>query len=132
MSLSCIKALFVKDVDGIMIMTDIEDKPDVTYGEIVYDGKNVAVLNRDNKDFYLLPNIQPNLREELLHADEVTIIEQREHKDIYAYSLKVRAVEDMKIEDNWDKYAQAVVEELYKNLSKEDFDSVVEEAEKLL
>lgn len=89
MNLSCAQALFIRDGEGVMIMTNIQNKPEVTYGEVVYDGKNVAVLNRDNKDFYLLPNIQPDLCEAFLSADEVTIIGQREEQDIYAYSLKV-------------------------------------------
>lgn len=132
MNLFATKALFVADDEGVLILTDIADKPDITFGEVVYDGKNVAVLNRDNQEYYVLENIQPELRDEMLHASEVTVVERRGNDDLYAYSLRVRAVKDMGLDDHWDEHAEKITEELRKNLSESDFTEVIKIAEKAL
>ena len=124
------KALFIADDEGVLILTDIADKPDITFGEVVYDGKNVAVLNRDNQEYYVLENIQPELRESMLHASNVTVIERRGNDDLYAYSLRVRTVKDMGLDDHWEEHAENVIEELRENLSEGDFAEVVKIAEK--
>lgn len=120
--------LFVQDDEGIIAITDIADLPDVMVGELVYDGQNVAFLNRDNR-FFALPNIPPYLRENLLRAGEVTIVEQR-RGDIYAYAVSVRVVENMELPDTWDEYAQNITTELKKKMSAEDFAQLQQAAEK--
>lgn len=70
-------AQFIFDDKGVIILTDIVSTDNVKVGELVYDGKNSAILNRNNKDYYLLQNIAPCFREKLKTADKVTIIEEK-------------------------------------------------------
>ena len=49
-------ANFLFDRDGVMIVTSIENAGIVIRGELIYDGKNTAVLNRNNKEFFGLKN----------------------------------------------------------------------------
>ena len=66
-------AIFMKDNEGIIVLADIDDVSLVVRGEIVYDGKNAVVLNRNNKHYYILKNIPPFLRDDLLKSKEITI-----------------------------------------------------------
>lgn len=47
-------AQFVFDKKGIMILTDIVSSDNAVKAELVYDGKNTAILNRNNKEYYTL------------------------------------------------------------------------------
>ena len=49
MELEYKNAIFAKDDEGVMILTDITDMPPIVRGEAVYDGKNTIVINRNNK-----------------------------------------------------------------------------------
>ena len=120
--------LFVQDDEGIIAITDIADLPKVMVGELVYDGNNVAFLNRDNR-FFALQNIPPSLRESLLKANEITIVEQHQN-DIYAYAVSVRVVENMELPDTWDEYARNTTNELKQKMSAEDFAQLQQAAEK--
>ena len=44
-------AVFVFDKKGVIILTDIIKSGNVLVGELIYDGKNVAILNRDDLGF---------------------------------------------------------------------------------
>lgn len=68
-------AVFVFDKQGVIIITDIEKKGNIVIGELVYDGKNVAILNRNNREFFSLKNIAPIMREKVKQSKYVTIIE---------------------------------------------------------
>ena len=119
---------FVQDDEGVMAITDIADLPKVKMAELVYDGKNVAFLNRDNR-FFALQNIPPYLRENIMKSAEITIIEQQQ-KDVYAYSVYVRKVDDMEIPDTWDEYAQNTIASLKQNMPEEYFALLAREATK--
>ena len=62
-------ANFLFDRDGVMIVTSIENAGIVIRGELIYDGKNTAVLNRNNKEFFGLKNIAPMVREKLKKSE---------------------------------------------------------------
>lgn len=120
-------ALFVADDEGVMVITDIKNKPDVVFGELIYDGGNVAILNRNNESLFALPNISPDLRKTIVNASEVVIIEHRDDEDVYAYSVEVKPVESMNFPDDWDKFANEVANDLKNTLSPEDFTTLVDE-----
>ncbi len=122
------KAMFVEDDEGIIAITDLSDLPTVIVGEFVYDGNNVAFLNRDNH-FFAIQNIPPYLRKRIIESEEITVVEQRQ-KEMYAYLVHVRTVDDMKIPDTWDEYSQNAIATLQKQMSAADFDCMVQAAEK--
>lgn len=124
-------ALFTKDEQGVIIITDINDDAVVTRGEVVYDGKNAVVFNRNNKEYYALKNIPPFIRDALNKSETVTIVENKNGKDIYSYSVKVRLVDDLGIEDDWEEYSAKMMADLEKQLTPHQLSDFMNEAEKI-
>lgn len=122
-------ALFMFDEKGVIIITDIEKNSAITIGELIYDGKNVAILNRNNKDFFALKNIAPLIRDKIKKSKNVTIIE-KDNNDMYSYMVEVHLKDDLGFEDNFSKYAQGVIAELKKKMPPKDFEAFMSEAEK--
>ena len=128
MELEYKNAIFAKDDEGVMILTDIADMPAIVRGEAVYDGKNAIVLNRNNQNYFVLKNIPPYIRDVLKRSDDVTIIEKRQKEDIYSYSVKVRKVDDLGIADEWEKYSEQIMKNLKENLTAKEYESFLSEA----
>lgn len=122
---------FLFDKEGVIILTDIEKTDVVVRGELIYDGKNVAILNRNNKDFFVLKNIAPLIREKIKQAQYVTIIE-RDQNTIYSYQVEVHLKDDLGFEDDFEEFAEKVMSEIQKKLSVEDFEKFLSEAEKFI
>ena len=126
-------ALFVFDKKGVIIITDIEKNGHIVIGEFVYDGKNVAILNRNNREFFALKNIAPMIREKIKQSEYVTIIEKdKEKDDVYSYQVEVHLKDDLGFEDTFDEYAQTVIAELREKLSPEEFEEFIKESEKFI
>ena len=124
-------ALFTKDEQGVIIITDINDSAVVVRGEAVYDGKNAVVLNRNNKEYYALKNIPPFIRDVLSKSETVTIVESKAGKDIYSYSVKVRIVDDLGLDDDWEEYSGKIMTEMEKHLTPQQLSDFMNEAEKI-
>ncbi|MBO7097081.1 MAG: hypothetical protein J6W11_00385 [Alphaproteobacteria bacterium] len=122
-------ATFLFDKEGIIIITDIKKTDFVVMGELIYDGKNVAILNRNNKNFYTLKHIAPFIREKLKHAKDVTIIEQ-DKDSIYSYKVSVNMKDDLGFEDDFDVFAEKVMAELQEKMAPEQFEQFLNESEK--
>ncbi len=131
MQLEYKNAIFAKDDEGVMILTDITNMPPIVRGEAVYDGKNVIVLNRNNQQYYALKNIPPYIRTALNKSDDVTIVEQKEKDDIYSYSVKIRKVEDMGIADEWEEYAKNMTETIKESMKPEEYEKFLSEAKQV-
>lgn len=124
-------ANFLFDRDGVMIVTSIENAGIVIRGELIYDGKNTAVLNRNNKEFFGLKNIAPMVREKLKKSEYVTIIEQN-NKELYSYDVVVHFVLDLGLPDDWNEYQEKVTKDLQAKLSPEELQNLSEQSEYLL
>lgn len=124
-------AVFLFDEEGVIIITDIQKDREVVMAELLYDGKNVAILNRNNKEFFCLKNIAPIIREKIKQSKEVTIIEQ-DKVDIYSYLVEIHLKDDLGFEDDFDKYAQNIIAELKEKMMPQDFETFLEESEKLV
>lgn len=124
-------ASFIFDKEGVIILTDIEKTNLVATGELLYDGKNVAILNRNNQDFYLLKNIAPAVREKMKQGSYVTIVE-RDKDSIYSYRVEVHLKDDLGFEDDFDAFAEKVMSELKENLSPEEYEELLKESERIL
>ena len=124
-------AVFLFDEEGVIIITDIQKDREVVMAELLYDGKNVAILNRNNKEFFCLKNIAPIIREKIKQSKDVTIIEQ-DKVDIYSYLVEIHLKDDLGFEDDFDKYAQNIIAELKEKMMPQDFETFLEESEKLV
>ncbi len=124
-------ANFLFDRDGVMIVTSIEDAGIIIRGELIYDGKNTVVLNRNNKEFFGFKNIAPIVREKLKNSDYVTIIEQN-NKELYSYDVVVHMVPDLGLPDDWNEYQEEVVKDLQAKFSPEELQKLSDQSEYLL
>jgi len=124
-------AVFLFDEEGILILTDINKTDFVVMGELIYDGKNVAILNRNNKTFFTLKNIAPLFREKLKRAKQVTIIE-KDRDTVYSYKVAVSIRDDLGFEDDFEVFADKVMSELQEKMTHEQFEQFVAESEKFV
>jgi len=124
-------ALFTKDEEGVIIITDIDNSNAVIRGEVVYDGKNAVILNRNNKEYYALKNIPPFIRDVLLNSKTVTIVERKDENGIYSYSVNVRMVDDLGIEDDWEEYSAEIMAKLEEQLTPQQLSDFMDEAKKI-
>ena len=120
-------ANFWADKEGILIFTDIEKKGDVSKAEVVYDGKNAVVLNRNDESFYVLKNIAPRIRKKIADAKSVVVVE-RDKDGIYSYEVVLRKVDDLGIEDEWEQYATGVYNQLKEKMSPGEFAQFIKES----
>jgi len=131
MNAECRNANFWIDSRGVLIFTDIEKSEEVSKAEVVYDGKNAVLLNKNDKEFYVLKNIAPRLRQKLASAKSVIVVEQNKG-GMYSYEVVLRKVDDLGVEDDWDQYAKEVYAKLKEKMSPEDFAQFTKEAEGFL
>ena len=122
------EAIFARDDEGVIVLTDIANMPAIVRGEVVYDGRNAMVLNRNNSNYYVLKNIPPYIRETLKKSDDVTIIEKKDKEDIYSYSVKLRMVDDLEMADDWDEYSEKIMKNLKENLPPQEFNQFISDA----
>ncbi len=122
-------AIFTCDKEGIIILTDIEGGP-VKKGEVIYDGKNVVVLNRNGKEYYGLKNVPLLVRKKFKDDDYATIFEKN-GKDIRTYKLKISMVKDLGLPDDYEENMQKIIEEMKKLMSEEEFKQFQNDAIKI-
>lgn len=124
-------ANFLFDSDGVMIVTSITNGGAVVRGELIYDGKNTVILNRNNKNFYAFKNIAPVIREKIKNSEYVTIIEQN-NDEMYSYDVIVHLVADLGIDDDWQEYQEKVAQELQSKLTDEEMEELLTQSKELL
>ena len=124
-------ASFLFDDEGIIVVTDIKKNENVTTGELIYDGKNVAILIRNNKEFFSFKNIAPFIRNKLKQCGFITIIEE-DKGDIYSYQVEVHLKDDLGFADDFDEYATKVLSELKEKMTPNEFEGFLREAEKFI
>ena len=122
-------AMFMTDEEGVIIVTDIKPDSKVECAEFIYDGKNTAVLNRNNECCYVLKNISPIIREKIKQGEYVTIMEQDEHNK-QAYETVVH-ITDFGLDDDWHLYAKEVLGLLHSKLSPQEYLSLMDAAEEM-
>lgn len=124
-------AVFMFDKEGVIILTDIEKSGNIVVGELLYDGKNIAILNRNNKEFFSLKNIAPLIREKIKHSKSVTIVE-KDKDNVYSYQVEVHLKDDLGFEDNFNEYAEKVISELKEKMTPEEFEEFMRETENFM
>ena len=112
-------AVFMTDEEGVLVITDIKPDNEVKCAEFIYDGKNTAILNRNNECCYVFTNISPVVREKIKQGEYVTILEQDEHNK-QAYETVVH-ITDLGLEDDWHLYAKKALDELHSKMSSQEY-----------
>lgn len=110
-----VSAEFYVDKQGVIVK--IEMTSDFVFrAALFYDGRNQAVLGRNNKDFFLLKSIAPFIRQKILSSKTVTVMECSGNKVNQAYETEVVLVDHIDGDDTFvedqKKYIQKL-EEMY-------------------
>ena len=106
-----ISADFLFDKQGVIVKVQLE-ADFVFRAALFYDGRNQAVLGRNNKDFYLLKSIAPVIRSKILNAKTVSIMECNENKVNQAYEVEVVRVDEIPGEDTFEEDYRKYFEKL--------------------
>lgn len=122
-----IPAEFYFDKIGVIIKIELNDEH-VFRGELVYDGRNQIVFNRNNKKFFLLSQIAPIIRKRILKSEHVTIAEHFNDEIVQAYDICVRLTDEIPGEDNYMEEMQKYIEKLKAEMGDEKFNELKKQA----
>ena len=126
-NITLIPAEFYFDKIGVIIKININDDY-VFRGELVYDGRNQIIFNRNDKKFYLLAQIAPMIRRRILKSKYVTIAEHFNGEIVQAYDISVRIVDEIPGEDNYLQEMQQYIDKLKEELEEDKFNELKRKA----
>lgn len=126
-NIQVIPAEFYFDKIGVIVKVELNEDY-VFRGEIVYDGRNQVIFNRNDKKFYLLTHIAPMIRKKILKSQYVTIAEYFNDEIVQAYDISVRLVDEIPGEDNYMEEVTKYIEELKTQVGNEKFNEMKREA----
>lgn len=127
MQIKTLPANFFFDKIGVIVKIEM-NADHVFRGELVYDGRNQIIFNRNDKQFYLLTKIAPVVRKRILKSKYVTIAEEFNEEIIQAYDITVRIVDNIPGEDTYDVEMQEYLERLEEKLGKDKVDEMRRQA----
>lgn len=122
-----IPAEFYFDKIGVIVKVELNEDY-VFRGELVYDGRNQIIFNRNDKKFYLLAQIAPMIRRRIMKSQYVTIAEHFNDEIKQAYDISVRLVDEIPGEDNYMEEMNKYIEQIKAELGDEKFDELKREA----
>jgi len=110
----------LKNGDQYAIGFDVDDGP-IFDADFMYDGRNCAILTRNNKKAFLLPNINPDARKILSKLDSIVIIERTKGEVSNVYEVEVRHVENIPYPDTFQEDVNKMLDELKAELGEKEF-----------
>lgn len=114
----------LKNGDEYAIAFQLDDGM-VFDADFMYDGRNCAILTRNNKKAFLLTQINPDVRKILNKIDSVVIIEKAGKEIANAYKIDVRHVENIPYPDTFEEDVNRMMEELRAELGEEEFNELI-------
>lgn len=82
----------------IGINMQLKDEP-IDTAALVYDGRNSAILIRNDKKAYILTNLIHEVRDKIANSKEVLIIESDGKEVVNSYTCVVNMVSEIPVED---------------------------------
>ena len=114
----------LKNGDQYAIAFDVDDGP-IFDADFMYDGRNCAILTRNNKKAFLLTNIVPDARKILSKLPKIVIIERTKGEVSNVYEVDVRHVENIPYPDNFQEDVDKMLDELKAELGEEEFNELM-------
>ena len=115
--------------DKIGVIIKIEMNADHVFrGEVVYDGRNQIIFNRNDKQFYLLSKIAPVIRKKIMKRKYVTVAEEFNDEITQAYDISVRIVDEIPGADTYEEEMQKYLEKLKETLGEDKLKEMQREA----
>lgn len=127
MQIQTLPANFFFDKIGVIVKIEM-NADHVFRGELVYDGRNQIIFNRNDKQFYLLTKIAPVVRRRIMKSKYVTIAEEFNDEIVQAYDISVRLVDNIPGEDTYDVEMQEYLEQLEEKIGKDKVDEMRRQA----
>ena len=93
------------------IKMPLNDEPCKT-GEFIYDGRNCAILIRNETKAFIFTNILTDIREKLLNAPSVMMIETEGEDVVNSYMVDVVKVDEIPYEDTIPEVLQEVLRDI--------------------
>jgi len=106
---------FLLSEEGVIVKVEL-NADQVFHGALFYDGRNQAILGRNNKDFYLLQSIPPLIRHGIFKSARVMVAECTGEEVHQAYWVEVVQLDEILGEDTFiEDYEKhfAKLEEMY-------------------
>ena len=110
--------------DQYAIAFDVDDGP-IFDADFMYDGRNCAILTRNNKKAFLLTNIVPDARKVLNKLDAIVIIEKIKGEVSNVYEVDIKHVDNIPYPDNFEQDTNKLVDELRAELGEEEFSELM-------
>ena len=102
----------VLEYNGVLgIKMPLNDEPCKT-GEFIYDGRNCAILVRNETKAFIFTNILTDIREKLLNAPSVMMIETEGEDVVNSYMVDVVKVDEIPYEDTIPEVLQEVLRDI--------------------
>ena len=102
------------------IILKIQLKSDYVFrAALFYDGRNQAVLGRNDKDFYLLKSIPPIIRQKILNSPKIIVAEFDGDQINQSYTVEVVKVDEIPGEDTFEEDYKKYFEKLEQMYGKE-------------
>ena len=90
------------------IELEIDEEP-IRSASFLYDGRNCAILIRNNAKAFILTNIAYELRQKLLLSDAVLILETKGEDIITAYPVNVHKIGEIPFPDEFDNVLSEIL-----------------------
>lgn len=111
-----------KGLMGIELETDGEP---VNSASFLYDGRNCAVLIRNNTKAFVLLNIAYDLRPKILNADPLLIVETKNNQAVNLYGVEVSKVE-LPYPDEFDDVLNEILQQIRDKYGDKAIDTMIE------
>ena len=93
--------------------------------DFMYDGRNCAILTRNNKKAFLLTQINPDARKILNKINSIVVIERSGKEVANVYKIDVRHVDNIPYPDTFEEDVNKMMEELKAELGEEEFNELI-------
>lgn len=117
---------FLENEGIVGINVELEDEP-ITEGEFIYDGRNCAILVRNNKKAYLFTNIVKEARQKLFSSEEIMMIESKGEEIINSYMVSVTKVPLLPYEDTMTDTLREILEDIKEVYGQEGVERIASE-----
>ena len=111
-----------KGLMGIELELDSGPVHDASF---LYDGRNCAVLIRNKTTAYVLLNIAYNLRQKILDATPLLIIETKNDKAVNTYAVEVTKVDSLPYPDEFEHVLSDILLRIKNKYGEEAVDSMI-------
>jgi len=114
----------LKNGDQYAIGIDIDDGP-IFEADLMYDGRNCAILTRNDTKAFLLTNINPDARQILKKLDSIVIIERIKGEVSNVYEVELRHVENIPYPDTFQEDVNKMLDDLKDEIGEDEFNELM-------